>query len=80
MLKPPLCIDGWEDCRDDMELVHYVRTELDLILEGQDGTGHFTCHDIASIRRWLAKQEPDPLDAALDATDGLIDLVEPTEA
>ena len=29
---------------------------------------------------WLEKQEPDPLDAALEATDGDIDLVEPTEA
>ena len=54
MRTPPRCIDsGWEDARTDSELIDWVRSELALILEGQDGTQHYTARDIAAIKRWL---------------------------
>ncbi len=54
MKLPPICLGpGWEDALDDAEVRDWVRTELDLIREGQDGTQHFTQCDIAVIVRWL---------------------------
>ena len=58
MQKPPSCLVGGhvDDARDDAELIHLVRIELDLIEEGQDGTQHYTRRDLATIRRWLQKR------------------------
>ncbi len=53
-LKPPACIVGYvDDAKDEGELIHSVRTELDLIEEGQDGTEEYTPREVAAIRRWL---------------------------
>ena len=55
-LKCPTClVGGCDDARSDAELVFTVRIELDLILEGQDGTAEFTRRDISRIKAWLRK-------------------------
>ncbi len=55
MYSSPACIGSgpWDDAKDNDELVNSVGIELELILEGQDGTEHYTSRDVAAIKKWL---------------------------
>lgn len=54
---PPCLLGDICDARTLEEAVHLAVIQLDLIEEGQDGTGDYTPADVKRIRRWIAKAE-----------------------
>lgn len=54
----PACLVGdIDDAGDLAEAVHLAVCQLDLIEEGQDGTEHYTRHNIRQIKRWIAANQ-----------------------
>ena len=57
MFTPPKCLAheiDWLAMENNDDLIWYIRIQLDLIEEGQDGT-HYTKREVNSIKKWLAK-------------------------
>jgi len=56
----PAAYDSLNDPDKPADLLSEVQIELDLIREGQDGTGHYSLADIRHMERFCAKWSSKP--------------------